>query len=71
MFDRFSICLAWYWYATHYHGGQFSREYRIFGRLNRIGFEPGAGAKFETLEESDPIAFELYQNLVQKHQQSN
>ena len=38
-FDRFDICEAYYVYATLYHAGQFSSEYEIFGRLDRIGFD--------------------------------
>ncbi len=38
--DRFDICEAWYVFASEYHGGQWSPEYRILGRLARIGFRP-------------------------------
>lgn len=41
-FDRFDICEAYYLFAAMYHEGQWSREYAIFGRLNRLGFRPGA-----------------------------
>jgi hypothetical protein len=64
-FDRFSICLAYYYFAIHYHGGQFSKEYAILGRLEKIGFK--TGQSFESMQENDPNAFELYQNLVEKH----
>lgn len=37
-FDRFDICEAYYLYATLYHGGQWSKEYQIFGRLEKIKF---------------------------------
>jgi len=67
MFDRFAICLGWYWYAVNWHGGQFTKEYRILGRLALIGFEVG-GMNFENLETANPEAFEIYENLVRKHQ---
>jgi hypothetical protein len=39
--SRFDICEAWYVYAMDYHKGQWSIEYEIFGRLDRIHFRPG------------------------------
>jgi len=38
-FERFDICEAYYLFASHYHGGQNSTEYRIFGRLDRMRFK--------------------------------
>jgi len=40
--NRFDICEAWYVFAVEWHGGQWSPEYAIFGRLNRMNFTPGA-----------------------------
>lgn len=40
MFDRFDICDAYYLFACHWHRGQYSPEYRIFGRLKAIGYSP-------------------------------
>lgn len=37
---RFDICQAWYLFACDWHLGQWSKEYEIFGRLERIGFKP-------------------------------
>lgn len=34
LWNRFDICAAFYLYATAYHHGQWSKEYRIFGRLS-------------------------------------
>lgn len=45
MFDRFDICEAWYVYATLNHGGQGSKGYAIFGRLDRMGYSPGWAAQ--------------------------
>ena len=42
-FDRFDVCEAWACFATLYHGGQWTTEYRILGRLEKIKFRPGAG----------------------------
>lgn len=39
-FDRFDICEAYYLFASQYHAGQGSREYAIFGRLDRLHFKP-------------------------------
>ncbi len=38
-FNRWDICEAYYLFAVDWHGGQFSKEYRIFGRLQKF-FEP-------------------------------
>ncbi len=38
-FDRFDICEAYYLYAVLCHGGQFSPEYAIHGRLHKIDFK--------------------------------
>lgn len=52
-FDRFDICEAYYLFASLYHSGQFSKEYRIFGRLNRMGFNLGhSGLSYERLSEN-------------------
>lgn len=42
-FDRFDICLAFWHFATEYHGVQGSGEYAVFGRLSRMRFRLGAG----------------------------
>jgi hypothetical protein len=39
-FNRFDVCEAYYVYALHYHRGQGSKEYAVFGRLANIGFDP-------------------------------
>ncbi len=40
MFDRHDICSAYYMFALLFHQGQWSSTYRIFGRLNKIGWRP-------------------------------
>lgn len=39
-FDRFDIVEAHYWFAVHYHGGQFSDLYVKQCRISRY-FNPG------------------------------
>lgn len=42
-FDRFDICAAFWHFAAEYHGGQWSAEYAVFGRLHRMRYRMGAG----------------------------
>ncbi len=66
IFDRFDICHAWQVYATLWHGGQFTDDYRILGRLSRLGFRSGAGVEGpEGLTENGR---EIYLALVRKRQ---
>lgn len=62
-FDRFDICTAYYLYATHYHNGQNSAEYRIFGRLAKIGFSPRVGLELDDLSENERA---IYNKLVRE-----
>ena len=39
-FNKFDICEAWYLYAVHSHNGQWSKEYKILGRLINMNFRP-------------------------------
>ena len=60
--DRFDICEAYYAFATDYHGGQWSPEYAIFGRLHSIGFNPGMmGVSYDDLTDNGKY---IYDNLV-------
>lgn len=60
--NRFDICEAFYLYAMLYHGGQWSKEYAIFGRLHRIGFRPAPSLSGpEDLEEG---ALAIFERLV-------
>ena len=62
--DRFDICEAYYAFATDYHGGQFSPEYAIFGRLQRMGYRPGfGGVTYDALTENGKA---IYDNLVKE-----
>ena len=67
--DRFDICEAWYVYAMLHHGGQWSPEYRIFGRLDAMRFRPRPSLNDETsLSENGR---EIYAQLVAKEEQSS
>ena len=63
-FDRFDICEAYYLYAVHWHGGQFSELYQVLGRLHNMGFKPGAmGIMYETLSDNGRG---IYDSLVER-----
>jgi hypothetical protein len=62
-FDKFDICEAYYMFATLYHGGQWSKEYRIFSRLHNIGFNPGPLLTVERLSENSR---EIFDKLVER-----
>ena len=63
-FDRLDICKAYYLYASHYHEGQGSKLYQVFGRLDKVGFNPGPMLSVETLDEN---ARAIYDGLVERH----
>lgn len=63
-FNRFDICEAYYVFAMLYHGGQWSKEYRIFGRLQRIKYEPRNLNDERDLNEN---AKEIFLKLVYSH----
>jgi hypothetical protein len=60
-FDRFDICEAWYLFASDYHDGQWSKLYRVFGRLNKIKFKPSPMLSYDSLSDNGK---EIYDNLV-------
>ncbi len=61
-FDRFDVCEAAYLYATHYHGGQWSELYKVFGRLHNLGFKPALCTSMGSLEEN---ARAIYDGMVE------
>ena len=61
-FDRFDIVEAHYWFAVHYHGGQFSELYAKTCRISRY-FSPGIMANGP----SSKNACRIYNNLELKH----
>ena len=62
-FNRFDICDAYYVYAANYHGGQYTDTYRIFGRLEKIGYRPSSNLSEDSLEENARL---IYDRLVEK-----
>lgn len=65
-FDRFDICVAWWLYAMHYHEGQDSKLYRVFGRLERIGFRTLAKTEdIARLPEYENVRA-IYNSLVER-----
>lgn len=52
MFDRFDICEAYYMYASEWHGGQWSDEYQIFGRLDAMGYRPSPILSKQSMSEN-------------------
>lgn len=62
-FDRFDVCEAYYVYAMLHHGGQYSKEYAILGRLARIQFRADYLNGPEDLQEN---AREIYEKLVRE-----
>ena len=64
-FDRFDICEAYYVFAMLWHGGQFSKEYEIFGRLERMKFRPPP--MLSGPEDLGENAREIYDRLVQRN----
>lgn len=68
MTDRFAIFDAYYMFASLYHGGQDSKEYAYFGRLNKIGYKPGLGASSQNPDLLTEDAREVFDRLVEKHE---
>ena len=65
-FNRFDVCEAYYCFACLYHAGQWSEEYKIFGRLKALRFDPGliqAGGNPSALYEN---AREIFDGLVDR-----
>lgn len=60
-FDRFDICEAYYVFATLFHGGQWTKEYAIFGRLEKLGFRAPSSIDPEDLNENARL---IYDDLV-------
>jgi len=58
MFDRYDVCDAYYLYAALYHGGQWTLDYEIFGRLHAIGYKPNRTLSVETLGSNARLIFD-------------
>lgn len=61
-FDRWDIVEAHFWFAVHYHGGQWSDLYARQCRISRY-FRPGLCQNGPTTEN----ACVIYNNLERKH----
>jgi len=55
-------------FASLYHGGQFSKEYAYFGRLDKLGYKPGLGASSQNPDRLDEDAREVFDALVERHE---
>lgn len=51
-FDRFDVCEAYCLFASDWHRGQNSPEYRILGRLHALGFRPSPILSKRSLSEN-------------------
>ena len=62
--DRFDICEAWYQYSVDWHGGQWTDDYAITGRLHNMGFRPSMGQCLESLTDN---GFAIYNQLYDSY----
>lgn len=62
--NRFDVCEAYYWFAVTCHTGQNSPEYKIFGRLQKIGFKPTPSIERGQLGHEAAV---IYERLVASH----
>lgn len=67
-FSRFDIVEAYYVYATLWHGGQWTPEYAILGRLERMGFKPGLHVENKLNEGLSENGFEIYASIVRRRE---
>ena len=66
--NRFDLYGALWLFCSEYHGGQWSRGYRILSRLVLAGYSPGIGlqeGRFESPEQE-----EIYNHLVTEYASS-
>lgn len=62
-FDRWDICGAYYMYAVNWHEGQYSAIYKIFSKLNDIGFTPHKWFDLSSLTDNGSL---IYQSLIKR-----
>ncbi len=67
--DRFDVLEAYYLFATLHHGGQGSPEYKIFGRLHKLGFKPRPSLRKP--EDLTPEGRAVYDELVARQARSD
>ena len=68
--NRIAILDAYYMFASLYHGGQGSKEYAIFSRLDKLGYKPGRGTRSQDPNRLDDDAREIFDRLVERHEAS-
>jgi hypothetical protein len=61
-FDRWDVCAAWYCFAVNYHEGQYTKTYRILGRLKRLHVK--LPASVVDRQELEANAAEIYLDLA-------
>jgi hypothetical protein len=66
--NRFAILDAYYMFASLYHGGQDSKEYAYFSRLDQLGYKPGSSASSQDPDRLEEDAREVYDRLVYEHE---
>jgi hypothetical protein len=66
-FNRFDVMAAWFLYAAAYHGGQYTKLYRVFARLDKVGFQPSflMGEAWLNNPENENVRA-IYQSLVER-----
>lgn len=66
MFDRFQICLGYYWYQA-YGYADYIEACHIFDRLQKIGFKPASSDEYSEAMKRDynSIAKTVFDNLVE------
>lgn len=55
--NRFDIAEAWYLYLSHYHGGQWSREYARLCKLTQ-SFSPSPCLRYDSLSENGQAIYD-------------
>ena len=63
MWNRFDICDAYYLIGRDYHGGQWSKEYAILGRLYKLGYKPKQDMKKSDLSKN---ALHIYYSYIER-----
>ena len=67
MFNRLTILDAYYMFASLYHGGQGSKEYAYFGRLDKLNYKPSLGVSSQNPDRLDVDARDIFDQLVEQH----
>lgn len=60
-FNKLDICAAYWLFGSHYHRGQWTKEYSYMSRAQRLGFRPGLLFRYDSLSDNGR---EIYDTLV-------